>query len=780
MNRQLFYKKLELDIVLRDLSSFAILPSTKEIALQLEPSADLIYLNRVLDEVDEALTIILRMERAPIMMSSDYLMILEIAFKGGILAPNELYETVRLFTSIQANNRLLSNLDRDNIPCQFYGEYIRQMFVIDELNKILKQAIDDNGDILDDASSALKTIRVKLRNIEQKIKHKLQEIISKEASKLTQPTISIRNDRYVLPVRAEYKNSFKGAIHDISSSAQTFYIEPIAIMELTTEKSKLINDEKKEIERILRFLSDEITKNYDVLKENFLTLIDIDLIFAKAVLAKQQKASRPKINDQHHLNLVNVRHPLLKVEKIIPNNIHFGKNQRGIIITGPNTGGKTVLLKTVGLLSLMVKCGLLIPGDENSQMMIYDQVYCDIGDDQSIESNLSTFSSHLTNIVNILNLVTPNSLVLFDEIGAGTDPVEGSNLAIAILEALLERRISFITTTHYPELKAFAYRNEQVVNASMEFNQDTLSPTYRLILGRPGSSNAFNIARRLGLNESIVVVAENKTITSDTEVRTLIKKLEQQSNELELERKTLEQIKSNYLEKDEKLIKELSIVEKNKEAILTSAETEAKRVITKVKEEAKRLLDEVKELKKKDVKHHEIIAYQKELSDLEEITPIEKKPTIISRKPIIGDSVYLPHFEQYGTVLKISKSGDCLIAIGNINLKAKNDEVVVVEKQIEKEVIEKGPSVTLQSQAKLSLSLDLRGKRYEEAKVSLNNYFDDALITKAKQVSIIHGYGTGALRELVRSFLKNHPQVESFRFGGENEGGMGVTVVILK
>lgn len=782
MNRQFFYKKLELDTILQQLSSYAILPLTKETSLQIEPTVDVIYLNQVLDEVDEALRIIIRMERAPIMMSSNYLMILEIVNKGGILTPLELYETVRLFTTIQANFRLLASLERDNISCFHYKNYLDQMVIIDNLNKVIKQSIDDTGEILDDASNNLKTIRSKLRTIDLKIKHKLQEIISKEQSKLSQSVVSIRNDRYVLPVKAEYKNSFKGAIHDISSSAQTFYIEPLAVMELTTQKVKLISDEKNEIERILRLLSQEVASNYGILKENFLVLVDIDLIFAKAMLAKFQNASRPLINNQHRLNLVNARHPLLKVAKVIPNNIRFGLNQEGIIITGPNTGGKTVLLKTVGLLSLMVKCGLLIPAEAKSEIMIYDQIYCDIGDDQSIENNLSTFSSHMTNIVGIIKLVTPNSLVLFDEIGAGTDPIEGSNLAIAILEYLLEKRISFITTTHYSELKAFAYRNNQVVNASMEFNQDTLSPTYKLILGRPGASNAFNIARRLGLDESIIKNAEDKTLTSDTEVRTLIKKLEHQSHMLEMEKIALEQTKDEYLSKDELLKNKLNMIEKTKIQIIKQAETDAKTIILKVKDEAKRILDEVTELKNREIKHHEIIAIKKELENLEEINVPKEKPSIIKRKPIVYDQVYLPHYEQYGVVQKILKSGDYIVSIGNINLKTKASEIEVVDKALKDTdaLPLKGQTTKVITSSKLSLNLDLRGERYEDAKIRLIQYFDDAILTNVKQVTIIHGYGSGVLRELVQSYLKNHPQVASSRYGGAKEGGMGVTVVNFK
>ena len=457
-----YTQKLELNTIIRQLVDNCIMAKTKNIASNIKPTNDILALNRMLDEVDEALQISMRLDRAPIMMSEEYEYPVKMAKKGGILSGIELYQTVKLYNTIKANYSFVQTLQKENINAIYYIERVNSLYLNEYLLHNLEKSIDEDGAVLDNATPNLASIRRRLQLIDSKIKNKLQEMLSKEASKLSQPTISMRDGHYVLPVKVEYKNSFRGNILDVSGSQQTVFIEPFQVVELTVQKAELINLEKQEIEKILRFLSQDVGHEADILLENYNSLVNIDLIFAKAMLAKSQNAERPTINDQHILNLVNARHPLLKVKKVIPNNISFD-NFLGIVITGPNTGGKTVLLKTVGLLVLMTKCGLLIPASKHSNVMIYDKICCDIGDDQSIQANLSTFSSHMKNITEIINMVTPNSIVLFDEIGGGTDPDEGSKLAISILDYLIQNQISFITTTHYSELKLFAYDNSASV-----------------------------------------------------------------------------------------------------------------------------------------------------------------------------------------------------------------------------------------------------------------------------------------------------------------------------
>lgn len=777
-----FLKKLELDIILEELSSYAIMPITKEKTLKISPLTDVRKIKTLLLETNEALGILVRLGRAPINIVSDYVNIIKVATKGGKLDGLELYETYRLYLTIRENNQHLDFLLKENIPCTYYQEYVEKLYIDEYLETKIKKSIDEDGYVLDEASPTLKSIRQKLRSMDSRIKAKLQEIVSKEAARLSQNTVSIRNDRYVIPVKAEYKNMIKGTIQDVSASNQTFYIEPIAIMELTNEKQKLIKEEAKEIDRILTELSALVGENYEVLKCNFDIIGKIDFVFAKAMLADKQDARLVNINTDHIMNLHNARHPLLRVEKVIPNNISFD-DYLGIVITGPNTGGKTVLLKTVGLLSLMTKCGLLVPADEDSNIMIYDKVCCDIGDDQSIQANLSTFSSHMKNITDIINMVTPNSLVLFDELGGGTDPDEGSKLAIAILDYLIKNKISFITTTHYSELKAYAYDNEQVVNASMEFNQNTLSPTYKLIIGLPGASNALAIASRLGLKKEIIDEAKKRSITSNNDLKNLMEKLEKRSYRLSEEEKKIKKLEKELASVKQGYQEKLDNLEKEKKEILEKANQKAEKHLQDVTSKAEVILEELKELQAKgSVKLHEVIAAKKDLDELgEKEIKIVPKPKPVKRDIRLGDDVYVSRYDQYGSVSKVFKNGSYEVSIGNVTMTFKKNDLEVVDNA----PVQKAPKVRVEktrviSSARMSLSLDLRGERYEDAKERLNKYFDDALLTGLKQFTIIHGYGTGAIRGLVQDFLKKNKSVESFRYGGEGEGGMGSTVVILK
>lgn len=777
-----FLKKLELDLILQELAEYGVMPITKEKILKINPLNDLKKIKTLLIETNEALSIIERLGRAPINIVSDYINIIKVAAKGGKLDGLELYETYRLYLTIRENNQHLDFLEKENISCDYYKDYVNKLYIDEYLENKIKKSIDEDGYVLDEATPILKSIRQKLRSMDARIKAKLQEIVSKEASKLSQSTISIRNDRYVIPVKAEYKNVVKGTIQDVSASNQTFYIEPIVIMELTNEKQKLVREEVKEIDKILSELSLSVGENFEILKNNFEIIGKIDFIFAKGMLAFKQDARLVNINDQHIMELRNARHPLLRVEKIIPNNISFD-DYLGIVITGPNTGGKTVLLKTVGLLCLMTKCGLLIPADEDSNIMIYDKVCCDIGDDQSIQANLSTFSSHMKNITDIINMVTPNSIVLFDEIGGGTDPDEGSKLAIAILSYLIKNKISFITTTHYSELKAFAYDNELVVNASMEFNQNTLSPTYKLVIGMPGASNALSIASRLGLKKEIVDDAKMRSITANNDLKNLMIKLEKRSYKLVEEEKRVKKLEKELSETKQKYQQKLDALEKEKQVIIEKANLKAEKHLDDITLKAQIILEELKELQaKENLKPHEVIAVKKELDDLTEISmPVPPKPKPLKRDIRLGDDVYVSRYDQYGNVVKVMKNGSYEVSLGNVTMVLKKDALEVIDKIPENKV----PKVKIEktrviSSAKMSLSLDLRGERYEDAKERLQKYFDDAILTGLKQFTIIHGYGTGAIRALVQDYLKKNKNVQSFRYGGAGEGGMGSTVVILK
>ena len=561
---------------------------------------------------------------------------------------------------------------------------------------------------------------------------------------------------------------------------QTIFIEPFIVSQMMSDKAKLQEEEKAEIHRILKELSQILLLEQPLLQENFHLIKEIDFIFAKGMLAKSYDGYRPKLNHQGRLNLIKARHPLLKVKKVIPNTVSFGDGYLGIIITGPNTGGKTVLLKTVGLLCTMIKYGLLIPADEKSDIMIFDQIFCDIGDDQSIESNLSTFSSHMTNITEIINNITPKSLVLFDEIGSGTDPIEGSNLAKAILNYLIKEKVSFITTTHYSDLKTFGFENPYVINASMEFDQHTLSPTYELKLGISGSSNAFNIAKRLGLKEEIINDAKKMAVTSDDIVRQLVLKLEKKAKQLEEQTLEYERLKEDTYQIKQEYDAKVKKFEKEKQILYKKAQAEADEFVMTIKNDALQIIEEAKKLKNDQVKLHEIIDVRHQVNNLDRDIVKEREMQNTDNSNLeVGDDVYITSYDQYGTISRILKDNQYEVSIGNMSVKLAKKELTKVKTITNQQPKEINFSFR-KSKATISMTLDLRGKRYEDAKEALDKYIDDLVVVGLKQATIIHGYGTGVIRELVQNFLKNNKNIASYRYGGENEGGFGVTVITLK
>lgn len=772
--------KLEFSLILDKLSEFAILPAVKTQISSLKPSSNINMLEEELTKTQEALRIIQRSMRAPLYMSCDYDKILLLLSKGAILSGKELYETVKLYETIRANVKFANHLKKDQIESQYFQMITSKLYLNESIEQMLLKALDEEGNVEDNASPKLKSLRKKLVQIELNLKQKLQEIVAKEAAKLSQTSIVLRDDRYCLAVKSEYKNHIKGIIHDTSASMQTIFIEPFIVSQMMSDKAKLQEEEKAEIHRILKELSQILLLEQPLLQENFHLIKEIDFIFAKGMLAKIYDGYRPKLNHQGRLNLIKARHPLLKVKKVIPNTVSFGDGYLGIIITGPNTGGKTVLLKTVGLLCTMIKYGLLIPADEKSDIMIFDQIFCDIGDDQSIESNLSTFSSHMTNITEIINNITPKSLVLFDEIGSGTDPIEGSNLAKAILNYLIKEKVSFITTTHYSDLKTFGFENPYVINASMEFDQHTLSPTYELKLGISGSSNAFNIAKRLGLKEEIINDAKKMAVTSDDIVRQLVLKLEKKAKQLEEQTLEYERLKEDTYQIKQEYDAKVKKFEKEKQILYKKAQAEADEFVMTIKNDALQIIEEAKKLKNDQVKLHEIIDVRHQVNNLDRDIVKEREMQNTDNSNLeVGDDVYITLYDQYGTISRILKDNQYEVSIGNMSVKLAKKELTKVKTITNQQPKEINFSFR-KSKATISMTLDLRGKRYEDAKEALDKYIDDLVVVGLKQATIIHGYGTGVIRELVQKFLKNNKNIASYRYGGENEGGFGVTVITLK
>ncbi|MDD3106864.1 MAG: endonuclease MutS2, partial [Bacilli bacterium] len=634
------------------------------------------------------------------------------------------------------------------------------------------------GEILDSASPKLREIRKGIRDSERNIQNKLQELLAKNSSKLTQGTITIRNDRYVLPFKSDMKNAIPGVIHDQSASKETVFIEPIAIMEINNRLNALKEEEKNEIAFILRTIAFEIDNYFLELQNDFSILVALDVIFAKAQYAIHIHAKKPHINNQGIVDLLNCRHPLLNVEKVIPNNISIGKNYQGIIITGPNTGGKTVVLKTIGLLSLMVKMGMLIPCDENSEIMIFDKVFADIGDEQSISQNLSTFSSHIKNVIDIIHLVTNHSLVLLDELGSGTDPVEGSSLAIAIFDYFLSKQCLIIATSHYSELKLHAFESDHIINASVEFDVNTLKPTYKLLLGIPGQSNALNISKHLGLPDVILSQSEKYVGTKDSDLNKIIGKLTTQTTELDkklslIEQKNLE-LSHKIMEQDQ-LYKSM-IEEKNK--ILRIAEEEAKKIISTTSVKINTILSDLESMKLREVKIHEVAQIKHQIKEIKEEIQYDVEVIPNERELEVNQSVYVESYSCYGVITKKRNSNKFDVQIGNASVTVDKKYLRLAEQQRNDSIKKTSSSVAIKKD--VSPNLDLRGFRFDEAKDKLEKYLDDAAFAGLHQVSIIHGFGTGVIREMVINTLKASPLIESYRFGGAGEGGQGATIAMIK
>ena len=770
------YKTLELDKIIENVSSHIRLDKNLEIIETIKPSIDIDYLNEELDRVDQATKLIQRMGSFPLLFSIDLTNILIKANKFGVISVEELVQVGNLLDTIKEIYLYTEKLENANIDFSKFNLLIDELTYLKELNLKIKSIVTPYGEIKDTASPALASIRKRQKELEKSIQNKLQDILSKNSSILSQSLVSLRNGRYVIPVRADSKNLIKGIIHDQSSSRETVFIEPVVINELNNALNQNIEDEKEEIENILRNISMLIGGNYDDLMTSYESLLKLDLIFAKASYAIKLNANRPKINKDGIVDLINCRHPLLNVEKVISNNIAIGKEYKGIVITGPNSGGKTVLLKTVGLLSLMVKMGILIPCDEDSNIMIFDDVFADIGDEQSIDQNLSTFSSHLKNVIQIMSVVNESSLVLVDELGSGTDPLEGAGLAIGIFDYLINKKCLVIATSHYSELKIHAYNSKDIINASVEFDEVTLKPTYKLLIGVPGMSNALKIAKTLGLSQEIINNAQEYLFKRNDNLSEMLDKLIKQSHELDRKIKDVEEKKSILENKiAEKELQTQRILDEE-ELIIKKANDKAAKLIEKSMFQINELIDELKTKNKNAVKMHEIAELTHKAKSLEKDNYIENKVET-NQEIKEGDTVFINSFNCYGKVMKILKNNKYEVLMGNASMKLDKTDLKL---SLSNEVSAPKKSTEIKIKTSVSSELDLRGKRYEEASTLLDKFIDDAIYANLISISIIHGFGTGAIRKLVIDTLKNHKEISEFRYGGSGEGGQGVTIATLK
>lgn len=703
-----------------------------------------------------------------------------------MLSSHELMEIANTIRASRILRQFIESVETDediNIP-HFIAK--KEAFpILTGLEHEINAAIDDNGHVLDSASSQLRSIRQGLRIQEGRVRDRLESYTrGRNAAKmLSDSIVTIRNDRYVIPVKAEYRSHFGGVVHDMSSSGQTLFIEPDAVVQANNEIRRLKMQEQEEIEKILLELS---AKVQEVAHDLFVLvgfLSEIDVILAKAKYGKEHKCTKPEVNNEGYIRLTKARHPLLPIEKAVANTIEFGKEITTIVITGPNTGGKTVTLKTVGLCTLMAQAGLPIPALDGSEVAVFDSVYADIGDEQSIEQSLSTFSSHMVNIVSILKKFDDRSLILFDELGSGTDPQEGAALAISILDEVHGRGARVMATTHYPELKAYSYNRPGVTNASVEFDIDTLSPTYRLLIGVPGRSNAFEISKRLGLQERIIDRAKTFTGTDRGEVESMIASLESSRVQSEKDAEETHEILIETERLKQELEQKLAEFDEMKERLVENAKEKARKIVEDAKQESEAVISDLRALRLNagaNVKEHELIDARKRL---EEAAPAERKKKTVKAKaaprPLqAGDEVKVISYGQKGTLLKKVSDTEWVVQIGILKMKLDQSGLEYVKPEKEKQ-----PAVSASVRGRdsyVKLELDLRGERYEDAIMRTEKYLDDALLSNYHQVSIIHGKGTGALMQGVQQFLKKHPRVKSFRFGEAGEGGHGVTVVELK
>ncbi len=778
---------LELPRVLEQLAACAVTQEGKEKSLSLRPMTDADDVQRAQEETSAAVELLVKKGSPGFSGIKPVGASLHRADMGGSLNTRELLEIAAVLRCARNAKDYGDSEEKTPISHLFHALTPNRT-----LEETITNSIVGEDELADSASSELATIRRHMRATEAKVRDILQKIISSDQSKyLQEAIITIRSDRYVVPVKSEFKNSVPGLVHDVSSSGSTFFIEPMGVVKANNELRELLAREKKEIERILAELSAQCATYQEDIREDYQLLVWLDCIFARGQLSLKMNCTQPRLSDKF-LRLRKARHPLLDPKKAVANDLELGDTFDTLMITGPNTGGKTVTLKTIGLLTLMAQCGLHIPAGDGSTIRVCQRVLADIGDEQSIAQSLSTFSSHMTNIVGILGEADSSTLILFDELGAGTDPVEGAALAAAIIESARGLGAAVAATTHYAELKVYAMTTPGVENASCEFNVETLAPTYRLILGIPGKSNAFAISRRLGLPEYIIEKAAARLDAENVRFEDVLSRLEQQRQEMEQERSEAKRLKLEMEQSAAKAREYREKLEAERAKVVEKAQAEARQIIQQARDASDEAIAELKEIKKRQDKLdwqqvNDSRAEARRLLNQAEANiggrapqPEAPPPT---RDAVAGDTVELVKMGTRATVLSVNKDGSLQLQAGILKITAKQNEVRVVEgetaSQKEARRIVARAQHTLRTAAVPS-QVDLRGMMTDEAIAVLENFLDTAMMGKLETVTIIHGKGTGAVRNAVRTYLKRSRYVKSFRPGRYGEGEDGVTVAELR
>jgi len=778
--------KLELDQVLSLLSQCAGSVDGKEACLHIRPSSDLEEVRLMLDETTAASDMCTKKGNPPFADVTDVFFSLDRADKGGCLQPKELLAIGGVLRCSRTVKGYVSEDETETVLHPYFKMLVPNKYLEDRI----LGAILSEDQIADNASPVLSDIRRHIKIQSAKIKDSLQKIISSPAySKfLREPIITIRQGRYVVPVKSECKNDIPGLVHDVSATGSTYFVEPMSAVNANNALKELEIQEKKEIDRILAELSSEAANHKDEIHQNYQILVKLDVVFAKAKLGYRMNAWAPIMNDTGIINLRKARHPLIDSKKVVPINVRLGTDFDTMIITGPNTGGKTVTLKTVGLLTLMAECGLHIPAGDGSELSTFDAILADIGDEQSIAQSLSTFSSHMRTIVDIVEKCDSKTLVLFDELGAGTDPAEGAALAMALIEFCRKMGAQVLATTHYAELKLYAMRTKGVINASCEFDVETLQPTYKLLIGIPGKSNAFAISRKLGLSENIIKEAADLVGKNDRDFEDVLSQLEQQRQQMENARLEAERLRRETEQMNRKSEEFNQKLQQQREKLLEQARVEAKTIIEDARRTANFASEEIKAIKKQLAESADTAGINQRQAELrrnlneteERILANQKhqKRPEPKRSIMIGDTVELLKLGTKASVIAINKDGTYQLQAGILKLSAKPDEVYLLEE--ENPYQQKGGrpahSGREMKMTATASEVDLRGMDSSEAICVMERYMDEAMRGNLPSVRIIHGKGTGVLRNAVHQSLKKNKFVKSFRLGVYGEGEDGVTI----
>lgn len=789
MNHKIL-ETLEYDRVKGQLGQYVVSATGRLELAKLVPQSDYTIIHHRIEETEDGADLLRLVGGIPLPQLTDVSPQLKRLKVQASLNGTELAQITNVLRTSMAVQNFFDGLEEKKIRLRTIDNLVISLVTIPEVTRRLARSIDPDGRVTDEASTKLHGVRQLITQTEAEIRHELERYTrGKQAKKLSEPIVTVRNDRYVVPVLARYRNQFGGVVHDQSASGQTLYIEPGSVVELNNRLRQAQIEERQEVRKVLIELSNLVRPYRNDIAKNANLLGHLDLINAKAKLAEAMKASVPVLNQNGEVNLRKARHPLIDPARVVANDITLGKDYQAIVITGPNTGGKTITLKTLGLIQLMAQSGMFIPASENSSVAIFDNVFADIGDEQSLEQNLSTFSGHMENVKRILEQITDRSLVLLDELGAGTDPKEGAALAMAILDQIGAVGSEVVVTTHYPELKVYGYDRAKTINASMEFDQETLKPTYRLLLGVPGQSNGIAIARRLGISQAVIEEASSLVSDDSQDLNKMIGDLVEQRKRAREENERLEELVEQNTATKENLDAKLDRFNEQRDKLLERARSEANHEVAQAKKKANQIIHHLRQLEIQGsaIKENQLIDAQGALNALHKDNPRLSNNSVLRRAKQkhqlkAGDHVNVKSYGQQGVLLNKRGNHKWEVQLGILKMAIDEADLEKISaKQAKQQEKQQGQprkmAVRTIQTRQTSARLDLRGHRYEEAMSELAFFIDHALLNNLPSVTIIHGKGTGALRKGTQQYLQSNPRVKNFEYASPNNGGDGATIV---